>query len=157
MCKNIFTSYVGLCWCIIWPSFPFDCFIKIWATCENFWANVHRPPPPLAKNCPYAYVFNSFISILFQYKFSEFFVCKKTKTKPNHDNWECVGDCFNWKWIGGTTKSAILNTRKVNLEVKYLGLQLSGCSSFAEYLNYMTELTVLVLFNFSFIPSSGHW
>ena len=51
-CKNIFTSCEGLCWCIIWPSFPFDCFVKIWATCQNFGQMVHCP---LAKNCPYAY------------------------------------------------------------------------------------------------------
>ena len=56
-CKNIFTSYEGLCWCIIWPSFLFDCFVKIWATCENFWAN--GSPSPLAKNCPYAYAHTS--------------------------------------------------------------------------------------------------
>ena len=32
----------------------FDCFVKIWATCNNFlgkWFTV----PPLAENCPYAY------------------------------------------------------------------------------------------------------
>ena len=37
----------------IWPSFLFDSFIKIWATCEFFWAN--GLPLPLAKNFPYAY------------------------------------------------------------------------------------------------------
>ena len=37
----------------IWPSFLFDSFVKIWATCECFWAN--GLPPPLAKNFPYAY------------------------------------------------------------------------------------------------------
>ena len=30
-----------------------DCFVKIWATCENFLGNGSPPPP--AKNCPYAY------------------------------------------------------------------------------------------------------
>ena len=39
------------------PSFLFDCFVKIWANCKNFWANgLPPPPPPLAKNSPYAYV-----------------------------------------------------------------------------------------------------
>ena len=27
-------------------SFLFDCFVKIWATCEKFWANGSQPPPP---------------------------------------------------------------------------------------------------------------
>ena len=36
------------------PSFLFDCFVKIWANCKNFWAN--GLPPPLGKNSPYAYV-----------------------------------------------------------------------------------------------------
>ena len=30
------------------PSFLFDCFVKIWATCKNFWAN-GLPPPPRQK------------------------------------------------------------------------------------------------------------
>ena len=37
----------------IWPSFLFDSFVQIWATCESFWAN--GLPPPLAENFPYAY------------------------------------------------------------------------------------------------------
>ena len=37
----------------IWPSFLFDSFVKIWGTCDMFWAN--GLPPPLAKNFPYAY------------------------------------------------------------------------------------------------------
>ena len=32
-------------YCIIWPSFLFDCFVKIWATCENFWGNGSPPTP----------------------------------------------------------------------------------------------------------------
>ena len=45
----------GLCCCIVWPSFLFDCFVKIWASCENFFGQMVYPPPPPAKNCPYAY------------------------------------------------------------------------------------------------------
>ena len=40
----------------IWPSFLFDSFVKIWGTCDMFWANGLPPPRPLAKNFPYAYV-----------------------------------------------------------------------------------------------------
>ena len=29
----------------IWPSFLFDSFVKIWGTCDMFWANGLRPPP----------------------------------------------------------------------------------------------------------------
>ena len=32
--------------------FYFHCFMEIWATCENFWANA-SPPPPGKKNCLY--------------------------------------------------------------------------------------------------------
>ena len=55
--KNIIISYGGLCYCMVWPSFLLNCFVKIWATCENFlgkWFTA-PPPTPLAKNCPYAY------------------------------------------------------------------------------------------------------
>ena len=52
-CKNNLASFAGLCSCTKGLSFLLDCFVKIWATCENFWAN--DSPPPLAKNCPYAY------------------------------------------------------------------------------------------------------
>ena len=54
--RATFICYYGLCCCIVWPSFLFDCFVKNWATCKNFlgkWFTL--PPPPLAKNCPYAY------------------------------------------------------------------------------------------------------
>lgn len=49
--KNVFTSYVVLCHCIIWPSFLLDCFVKIWTTCENFWTNGSpmSPLPPSKK------------------------------------------------------------------------------------------------------------
>ena len=45
MYNFIFTSFVGLCQCIVRPSFLFDCFD--WATCENClgkWFTVHLPP-----------------------------------------------------------------------------------------------------------------
>ena len=34
----IFICQYALCCCIVWPSFLFvdDCFVKIWATCDNF-------------------------------------------------------------------------------------------------------------------------
>ena len=51
-------SYASTAYFVAWPQFPFDCFVKIWATCKNFWAN--GLPPPLAKNCPYAYAYYSY-------------------------------------------------------------------------------------------------
>ena len=58
--KNTLTSYVGLCCCIVWASFLFDCFVKIWATWKRFLGKFFPPPPPpppslRAKNCPYDY------------------------------------------------------------------------------------------------------
>ena len=50
ICKNIFTSYVGLCCCILWPTFLFDCGVKMWATCEDFLGKWFTAP--LAKNVP---------------------------------------------------------------------------------------------------------
>ena len=47
--SNARTAYVVA----IWPSFLFYSFVKIWETCEIFWAN--GLPPPLAKNFTYAY------------------------------------------------------------------------------------------------------
>ena len=55
-----FICQYGLRYCIVSPSFLVYCFVKIWATWENFlgkWLNA-----PLAKNCPFAYVY-----ILFNY------------------------------------------------------------------------------------------
>ena len=31
-----FRSQYGLCYCIVWHLFLFDCFVKIWATYKNF-------------------------------------------------------------------------------------------------------------------------
>ena len=54
-----FIYQYGLCCCIVRPSFFFDCFVNIWATCKIFlgkWFTVPHPPPPLlAENCPHAY------------------------------------------------------------------------------------------------------
>ena len=36
----------GLCCCIVWPSFHFDCFLKLWATCKIFLCKFFTPSPP---------------------------------------------------------------------------------------------------------------
>ena len=53
------------------PSFLFDCFVKIWATCKNFlgkWLTANLlslpPPPHVAKNSPYTYAGDAFSLIL---------------------------------------------------------------------------------------------
>ena len=50
-----FICQYTLCCCIVWPSFLFvdDCCAKIGQLAIIFWAN--GLPPPLSKNCPYAY------------------------------------------------------------------------------------------------------
>ena len=58
-----FISQYDVCCCVVWASFRFECFVKIWATCEKFfWAN--GLPPPLAKNCLYAYVYFAQVYIM---------------------------------------------------------------------------------------------
>ena len=50
--SNASTAYVV----VLWPSFLFDSFVKIWATCEFFLGKWFTAPPPLlAKKFPYAY------------------------------------------------------------------------------------------------------
>ena len=54
ICKNIFTSNGdGDLWCcIVWPSFLFDFFVKIWVTCKNIlrrWFTGPCTPQPLSK------------------------------------------------------------------------------------------------------------
>ena len=56
ICKNIFTSYLGLCWCFLRSSFLFYCFVKFGQLATSFWACGLLPPSHLAKNCPYAYL-----------------------------------------------------------------------------------------------------
>ena len=34
--RATFICQYGLHYCIVWPSFLFYCFVKIWTTCENF-------------------------------------------------------------------------------------------------------------------------
>ena len=45
-----FICQYGLCCCIVWPSFLFDCFVKIWATCKNFLGKWFTAP--LGKKLP---------------------------------------------------------------------------------------------------------
>ena len=43
--RATFVCQYGLCCFIVWPSFLFDCFVKIYATCKNFFGQmVYRPP-----------------------------------------------------------------------------------------------------------------
>ena len=46
-------SYASTAYFVAWPQCPFDCFVKIWATCKNFLGKWITAPP--GKNCPYAY------------------------------------------------------------------------------------------------------
>ena len=52
--RATFIRQYGLCCCVIWSSFLFGSFVKIWGTCDNFLGKWSTPPPP-AKNFPYAY------------------------------------------------------------------------------------------------------
>ena len=53
ICKNTFTSCVGICCYIVWPTFLFDCSVNIGATLRDvFWANSLPPLPPPGKKLP---------------------------------------------------------------------------------------------------------
>ena len=43
--RGTFMCQYGLCCCIVWPSFLFECFVKIWATCKNFLGKWFTAPP----------------------------------------------------------------------------------------------------------------
>ena len=38
-------SYASTAYFVAWPLFPFDCFVKIWATCKNFLGKWITAPP----------------------------------------------------------------------------------------------------------------
>ena len=48
--RATFICQYGLCCCIVWPSFLFDCFVKIWATYKNFLGKQFTAP--LGKKLP---------------------------------------------------------------------------------------------------------
>ena len=43
--RATFICQYGLCCWIVWPSLLFDCFVKIWATCKNFFGQMVYHPP----------------------------------------------------------------------------------------------------------------
>ena len=43
--RDTFICQYGLCCCIVWRSFLFVWFVKIWATCKNFLGKLFTPPP----------------------------------------------------------------------------------------------------------------
>ena len=43
--RGTFICQYGLCCCIVWPSFLFVWFVKIWATCKNFLGKLFTAPP----------------------------------------------------------------------------------------------------------------
>ena len=48
--RATFICWHDLCCCIVWPSFLFVCFVKIWATCKNFLGKWFKAP--LGKKFP---------------------------------------------------------------------------------------------------------
>ena len=56
--------YASMAYVVIWPSFRFDSFIKIWATCEIcFGQKVYCPPTPCGKKFPvHLWVLHSFVT-----------------------------------------------------------------------------------------------
>ena len=74
----------------IWPSFLFDSFVKIWATCEIFLGKWFTAP--LAKNFPYAYVVITWqwkrrIPILWIARVLYFHLCSHVTT--SFECWTC--------------------------------------------------------------------
>ena len=51
LCSHFDQNYrgYGLCCYIVWPSFLFECFVKIWATWMNFLGKCFTAPPPRPK------------------------------------------------------------------------------------------------------------
>ena len=45
-------SYASTAYFVAWLYFPFDCFVKIWATCKNFWGKWITAPHPPGKKLP---------------------------------------------------------------------------------------------------------
>ena len=76
---------------MMWPLSLFDCFVEIWATCENFWAN-GSAPHPRAKSCPYAYAL--WVVVLVN-NLDSFFLWN---IGIEWENIECSDDCVVWKW-----------------------------------------------------------
>ena len=64
--KNWFKPplYASMAYVVIWPSFRFDSFIKIWATCEIYFGQkVYCPPTPCGKKFPvHLWVLHSFVT-----------------------------------------------------------------------------------------------
>ena len=65
LCSHFDQNYrgYGLCCYIVWPSFLFECFVKIWATWMYFLGKCFTAPPP-AENCPYAKQQHNFFTVV---------------------------------------------------------------------------------------------
>ena len=73
----------------IWPSFLFDSFVKIWATCEIFLGKWFTAPPP-AKNFPYSYGHCTYMgSTLFSKTYTVLPYCR-TQSFVDSGKWEAI-------------------------------------------------------------------
>ena len=81
--RATFICQCGLCCCIVWPSFLFDCMFR--KNSLNFFGEmVYRPP--LAKNFPYAYVLKQ-VSV----ERSSTVICLPSRTGINELEFRSVG------------------------------------------------------------------
>ena len=81
--RATFICQCGLCCCIVWPSFLFDCMFR--KNSLNFFGQmVYRPP--LAKNFPYAYVLKQ-VSV----ERSSTVICLPSRTDINELEFRSVG------------------------------------------------------------------
>ena len=67
--RATFICQYGLCCCIVWPSFLFDCFVKIWATCKNFLGKWFTAPPPSRKLPVRLWISFSFLCFFWKLRF----------------------------------------------------------------------------------------
>ena len=111
--RGTFICQYGLCCCIVWPSFLFDCFVKIWATCMNFLGKWFTAP--LAENCPYAYVF-TLTELKFQKHVTTFrhrlYSCRPAplQTAWLVENPPTINEARNANHYGGTMTPPTLDT-----------------------------------------------
>ena len=54
--RGTFICQYGLCCCMVWPSFLFVWFVKIWATCKNFLGKLFTAPWPKIARTPMCFL-----------------------------------------------------------------------------------------------------
>ena len=116
-----FICQYGLCCCIVWPSFLFECFVKFGQLARVFWAN-GLPSPPPGRKLPVR-LRDQLRTTVSEHRYKFCFNIRRVFCPPGLAKWKKIERLFAFNLLLSKNKGWLL------LEISYL-FQQRWCLNF---------------------------